>query len=95
MGRTVLSTARPDAPVSHVDEGEGGVEGGHQEVRQGQVQQEVVRRAPHPPEVGVIGCNWCNLMEIRYLIGVILYIRVYFLLMIVYLLKVRVSSCEI
>ena len=35
-------------PVPHVDEGEGAVEGGHEDVRHGQVQQEVVGHAPHP-----------------------------------------------
>ena len=36
------------SPVSHVDEADGGVEGGHHDVRDGQVQQEVVGHAPHP-----------------------------------------------
>ena len=34
-------------PVPHVDEGEGAVEGGHEDVRHGQVKQEVVGHAPH------------------------------------------------
>ena len=36
------------SPVPHVDEAHGGVEGGHHDVRDGQVQQEVVGHAPHP-----------------------------------------------
>ena len=36
-------------PVPHVDEGKDAVEGGHEDVRHGQVQQEVVGHAPHPP----------------------------------------------
>ena len=35
-------------PVPHEDEGEDAVECGHHDVRQGQVQQVVVRSAPHP-----------------------------------------------
>ena len=34
-------------PVPHVDEGEDAVEGGHEDVRHGQVQQEIVCHAPH------------------------------------------------
>ena len=34
-------------PVPHVDEGEDTVEGGHQHVSHGQVQQEVVGHTPH------------------------------------------------
>ena len=34
-------------PVPHVDKGEDAVEGGHEDVRHGQVQQEVVGHAPH------------------------------------------------
>ena len=34
-------------PVSHVDEGEGGVESGHEDVGEGEVEQEVVGHAPH------------------------------------------------
>ena len=34
-------------PISHVDKGEDGVEGGHHHVRDGQVQEEVVRHTPH------------------------------------------------
>ena len=36
-------------PVSHEDEGGDEVEGGHAEVRDGQVHKEVVGHAPHPP----------------------------------------------
>ena len=36
-------------PVSHVDEGEGGVESGHEDVGEGEVEQEVVGHTPHPP----------------------------------------------
>ena len=34
-------------PVPHVDEGEDAVKSGHEDVRHGQVQQEVVGHAPH------------------------------------------------
>ena len=34
-------------PVPHVDKGEDTVEGGHEDVRHGQVQQEVVGHTPH------------------------------------------------
>ena len=34
-------------PVPHVDEGEDAVEGGHEDVRHGQVQQVVIGHAPH------------------------------------------------
>ena len=36
-------------PVTHVDEGEDAVEGGHKNVRRGKVHQEVVGHTPHPP----------------------------------------------
>ena len=36
------------SPVPHVDEAHRGVEGGHHDVGDGQVQQEVVGHAPHP-----------------------------------------------
>ena len=34
-------------PVSHVDEGEDGVEGGQHHVREGEIQEEVICYAPH------------------------------------------------
>ena len=37
------------SPVPHVDEGEGGVQGGHEDVGEGEVEQEVVRHTPHSP----------------------------------------------
>ena len=40
-------------PVPHVDEGDGGVEAGHHDVRHAEVQQEVVGHTPHPP----VRCN--------------------------------------
>ena len=44
-----LAVERPEDPdsVPHEDEGGDGVEGGHEEVRHGQVHQEVVGHAPH------------------------------------------------
>ena len=36
-------------PVSHVDEGEDAVEGGHEHVSQGEVEEEVVCNTPHSP----------------------------------------------
>ena len=36
------------SPVPHVDEAHGGVEGGHHDVGDCQVQQEIVGHAPHP-----------------------------------------------
>ena len=36
-------------PVPHVDKGEDAVEGGHQDVCHGQVQQKVIGHAPHAP----------------------------------------------
>ena len=47
--QTVLKWRQLDLlPVSHVDEGKGAVESGHEDVRHGHVQQEVVGHAPHP-----------------------------------------------
>ena len=40
-------------PVSHVDEGEGGVESGHEDVGECEVEQEVVGHTPHP----AVGAN--------------------------------------
>ena len=40
-------------PVPHVDEGDGGVEARHHDVRHAEVQQEVVGHTPHPP----VRCN--------------------------------------
>ena len=34
-------------PIPHVDEGEAGVEGGHHDVREGEIQQEVICYTPH------------------------------------------------
>ena len=39
---------KDDLPVSHVDEGEGGVEGGHEDVRECEVEQKIVGHTPHP-----------------------------------------------
>ena len=49
--QNILKMSRLDStlPVPHVDEGEDAVECDHQDVRHGQVQQEVVSDAPHPP----------------------------------------------
>ena len=41
------------SPVPHVDEGGYAVEGGHHDVRHGEVQQEVVGHCPH----GAVRCN--------------------------------------
>ena len=35
------------SPVPHVDEGEGSVQGGHEDVGEGEVEQEVVCHTPH------------------------------------------------
>ena len=40
-------------PVPHVDEGDGGVEARHHDVRHAEVQQEVIGHTPHPP----VRCN--------------------------------------
>ena len=40
-------------PVPHVDEGGYAIEGGHHDVRHGEVQQEVVGHCPH----GAVRCN--------------------------------------
>ena len=37
------------SPVPHVDEGEGSVQGGHEDVGEGEVEQEVVCHTPHSP----------------------------------------------
>ena len=45
--KVVYTIKQSNVPVPHVDKGEDAVEGGHEDVRYGQVQQEVVSHAPH------------------------------------------------
>ena len=48
-----------DVPISHVDEGEDAVEGRHEDVRHGQVQQEIVGHTPH----AAVSCNINNMRK--------------------------------